>query len=60
MKLLSATALSADTATVLHLPNDADPLTLALQGVERIELSFPKFTDGRAYSQAFMLRRRCG
>ena len=58
MKLLYATAVSADTAKVLHLTNDADPLTLSLQGVERIELSFPKFTDGRAYSQAFVLRRR--
>jgi uncharacterized protein (DUF934 family) len=26
--------------------------------VERIELQFPKFTDGRAYSQALLLRRR--
>ena len=60
MKLLSANALSADSAKVLQLANDADPLTVSLQGVERIELSFPKFTDGRAYSQAFMLRRRCG
>jgi uncharacterized protein (DUF934 family) len=30
----------------------------ALQGVERIELHFPKFTDGRAFSQAVLLRRR--
>ena len=26
----------------------------------RIDLHFPKFTDGRAYSQAFLLRRRLG
>ena len=26
----------------------------------RIDLNFPKFTDGRAYSQAFLLRRRLG
>ncbi|MDP3137647.1 MAG: DUF934 domain-containing protein [Burkholderiaceae bacterium] len=45
---------------VLRVPNDADPLTLSLDGVQRIELSFPKFTDGRAYSQAFLLRRRLG
>jgi uncharacterized protein (DUF934 family) len=25
-----------------------------------VELHFPKFTDGRAYSQAFLLRRRLG
>ena len=49
----------APGATVV-LPNDADPLTLALDGVQRIELNFPKFTDGRAYSQAFLLRRRRG
>jgi uncharacterized protein (DUF934 family) len=28
--------------------------------VTRIDLQFPKFTDGRAYSQAFLLRRRLG
>jgi uncharacterized protein (DUF934 family) len=26
--------------------------------VDRIELHFPKFTDGRAFSQAVLLRRR--
>jgi uncharacterized protein (DUF934 family) len=48
--------------TVLQLPNDADPLAIevCLDDVERIELHFPKFTDGRAYSQAFLLRRRLG
>ena len=60
MKLLSANALPIDSAKVLQLSNDTDPLSVSLQGVERIELVFPKFTDGRAYSQAFMLRRRCG
>jgi uncharacterized protein (DUF934 family) len=51
---------AADGRTVLQLPNDADPLAVALDGVERVELVFPKFTDGRAYSQAAMLRRRRG
>ena len=47
---------------VLQLPNDADPLAIevCLEDIERIDLSFPKFTDGRAYSQAFLLRRRLG
>lgn len=47
---------------VLQLGNDADPLAIetCLQDVERIDLVFPKFTDGRAYSQAFLLRRRLG
>jgi uncharacterized protein (DUF934 family) len=47
---------------VLQLANDADPLAIevCLSDVERIDLDFPKFTDGRAYSQAFLLRRRLG
>ncbi|MBL0419253.1 DUF934 domain-containing protein [Ramlibacter sp. AW1] len=45
---------------VLTVPNDADPLALSLEGVERIDLHFPKFSDGRAFSQAFLLRRRRG
>jgi uncharacterized protein (DUF934 family) len=44
----------------LSLANDVDPRTLALDDVTRIDLQFPKFTDGRAYSQAFLLRRRLG
>ena len=43
---------------VVTLANDADPSTLALDGITRIELNFPKFTDGRAFSQAYLLRRR--
>ena len=43
---------------VLRLPNDADLSGLDLHGVARIELDFPKFTDGRAFSQAVLLRRR--
>ena len=47
---------------VLQLPNDADPLAIevCLADIDRIDLNFPKFTDGRAYSQAFLLRRRLG
>ena len=60
MKLLPANERSADNTKLLQLSNDTDPLTVSLEGIERIELVFPKFTDGRAYSQAFMLRRRCG
>ena len=42
------------------LANDADALALPLDGVERVDLHFPSFTDGRAFSQAFLLRRRRG
>ena len=47
-----------DDARVLVVANDADVSGLDLAGVERIELQFPKFTDGRAYTQAYLLRRR--
>jgi uncharacterized protein (DUF934 family) len=43
---------------VLVVANDTDVAELSLDGVDRIELQFPKFTDGRAYSQAYLLRRR--
>lgn len=47
-------------AGVLVLDNTVDPQTLSLDGVTRVDLNFPKFTDGRAYSQAYLLRRRLG
>ena len=54
----------ADGQNALKLANDADLAALAaegaFEGVERIELDFPKFTDGRAFSQAVLLRRRFG
>ena len=52
----SATAL--DGLKTVVLANDADPHGIPLDGVQRIDLNFPKFTDGRAFSQAFLLRRR--
>jgi uncharacterized protein (DUF934 family) len=59
MKIITAHEHQAvDSAAVLTLANDLDPRTLDLSGVTRIDLQFPAFTDGRAYSQAFLLRRR--
>jgi uncharacterized protein (DUF934 family) len=49
-----------NAAAALQLANDADIQGLALDGVHRIDLHFPKFTDGRAFSQALLLRRRAG
>jgi uncharacterized protein (DUF934 family) len=49
-----------EALNIVELPTDADPSALTLQGVDRINLHFPKFTDGRAYSQAYLLRRRLG
>ena len=53
-------ATDASTPGVLTLANDADPREAALDGVTRVDLQFPKFSDGRAFSQAFLLRRRLG
>ena len=63
MKLIASSALPAsDTSLIdlkiIELANDADPCDLALTGVKRIDLNFPRFTDGRAFSQAFLLSRR--
>ena len=59
MHILTAQEHQAqDQANALVLANDVDPRTLDLSGVQRIDLQFPSFTDGRAYSQAFLLRRR--
>ncbi len=62
MKLIAASADStgATASNTLEIANTEDPRTLSLDGVTRIDLHFPKFTDGRAFSQAFLLRRRLG
>lgn len=62
MKLIAASAHStgATTPNTIEIANTEDPRTVALDGVQRIDLHFPKFTDGRAFSQAFLLRRRLG
>ena len=62
MKILSFNEHStlAPDAGAICMANDADPREVSLEGVKRIDLHFPKFTDGRAYSQAFLLRRRLG
>lgn len=46
----------------VRLPNTVSPEVLApdLARLSLIVLSFPKFTDGRAYSQARLLRGRLG
>ena len=56
----AAESVAAAQPSTLTLPNDADPRAVSLDGITRVDLHFPKFTDGRAYSQAFLLRRRLG
>ncbi len=63
MKLIATQAVNTATSDLNDpktaiLANDLDPRELNLAGVERIELNFPKFSDGRAFSQAFLLSRR--
>ena len=66
MKIIAhgAASTSASGPNFLQIANDADLASLvaegALKGIEGIELVFPKFTDGRAFSQAVLLRRRYG
>jgi uncharacterized protein (DUF934 family) len=56
-------ALAASAAALgVRLANDAAPTMLApdLGRLGLIVLAFPRFTDGRAYSQARLLRGRLG
>ena len=58
IKILPADVQAEPGVNVLAIANDADVTALSLEGVDRIELDFPKFSDGRAFSQAYLLRRR--
>lgn len=62
LQLFSADTFVATEAEAqrLVLANDADPREASLDGIAVIELHFPKFSDGRAFSQAFLLHRRLG
>ncbi|MBS3996779.1 MAG: DUF934 domain-containing protein [Hydrogenophaga sp.] len=60
IQLFQADRFSADEAGTLTLPNDADPREALLDGIHTVQLQFPLFSDGRAFSQAFLLRRRLG
>ena len=46
--------------SVLVLANDVNALDVNLDGITQVDLNFPNFTDGRAFSQAYWLRRRRG
>ena len=67
MKLIAAQATNTPATSengtengVLVIANDANPLESNLAGIKSIVLNFPKFTDGRAFTQAVMLRKRAG
>src|SRR5262249_62359270 len=46
--------------TIARLEPGADPAGVALGGVTRVEINFPKFGDGRGFSIARLLRSRYG
>lgn len=62
MKLIASTqhAAPATGQFGIEVGNEVDPRELSLEGIHRVDLHFPKFSDGRAFSQAVLLRRRLG
>jgi uncharacterized protein (DUF934 family) len=62
LQIFSASDFAAPESPdqVLVLANDADPREVSLAGILAVDLQFPSFSDGRAFSQAFLLRRRLG
>lgn len=60
IELFKADSFVSDDTSTVTLSNDADPRDVSLDGVHTVVLQFPAFTDGRAFSQAFLLRRRLG
>jgi uncharacterized protein (DUF934 family) len=62
--LIAAYALSdwATAKNTIQITNDTDVDSLQdqLDTAQGVELHFPKFSDGRAFSQAVQLRRRHG
>jgi uncharacterized protein (DUF934 family) len=57
---LSADNIKATALNVLKIANDSDVAShnADLAHAEVVELNFPAFTDGRAFSQAVQLRKR--
>ena len=62
MKLIASTQHAAPVTGQfgIEVGNEVDPRELSLEGIHRVDLHFPKFSDGRAFSQAVLLRRRLG
>lgn len=51
-------APAESSGSTLVLANDVNALEVSLDGITQVDLNFPNFTDGRAFSQAYLLRRR--
>ena len=59
---LEMAAADPKDAVIVRLMPDDDPQKLEpfLDQLEVVEISFPRYADGRGYSQAQLLRRRLG
>ena len=63
MKILASNEYQGpaeSSGSTLVLANDVNALEVSLDGITQVDLNFPNFTDGRAFSQAYWLRRRRG
>ena len=58
-RVVSESSPSRNDKIVRLEPGD-DPAAVALEGVTRVEINFPKFGDGRGFSIAKLLRGRYG
>lgn len=57
--VLAGEAQSPD-GLLLQVDDDPEDLQALLPGLPLIAIDFPKFSDGRGYSQAYLLRTRLG
>ncbi|WP_126225487.1 DUF934 domain-containing protein [Burkholderia ambifaria] len=56
----NAAGTAAHTSMTIGNDEELPPLAARIAQATRIDLHFPSFTDGRAYSQAYLLRKRFG
>jgi len=60
MKIVESNPGAPEDALVIANTENVLTLAAAVKNARTVVLSFPKWTDGRAYSQAFLLRARLG
>ena len=60
MKIIESNQAAPEDALVIANTENVLTLAEAVKNARTVLLYFPKWTDGRAYSQAFLLRARLG
>jgi len=60
MKIVESNPAAPEDALVIANTENVLTLVDAVKNARTVLLHFPKWTDGRAYSQAFLLRARLG